>query len=96
MPRCKVRVEIDPRNLQRVCLAQTASVTVDAFPSTVIHAQVELINPVVSDRTLFTAGNEGRSPDAARVILSLENGGTNLPVGLPVTVLFDPCPKAAN
>jgi hypothetical protein len=41
-------------------------------------------------------GNEGRSPDVARIILSLQNGGTNLLVGLPVTVLFDPCPKAAN
>jgi multidrug resistance efflux pump len=92
----QVRAEIDPRNLQRVCLAQPASVTVDAFPSKVIHAQIELINPVISNRTLFTAGNEGRGPDVARIILSLENSGANLPVGLPVTVLFDPCPKAAN
>jgi HlyD family secretion protein len=92
----QVRAEIDPRNLQRVCLAQPASVTVDAFPSRVIHAQVELINPVISNRTLFMAGNESRSPDVARIILDLENGGTNLPVGLPVTVVFDPCPKAAN
>jgi hypothetical protein len=51
---------------------------------------------VISNRTLFTAGNEGRSPDVARIILSLENSGANLPVGLPVTVVFDPCPKAAN
>jgi multidrug resistance efflux pump len=92
----QVRAEIDPRNLQRVCLAQPASVTADAFSSIVIHAQVELINPVISNRTLFMAGNETRSPDVARIILGLENGGTNLPVGLPVTVLFDPCPKAAN
>jgi hypothetical protein len=69
---------------------------VAAFPNTVIHAQVELINPVISNRTLFMAGNEGRSPDIARIIPSLQNGGTNLPVGLPVTVLFDPCRKAAN
>jgi hypothetical protein len=92
----QVRAEIDPRNLQRVCLAQPASVSVDAFPSKVIHAQVELINPVISNRTLFTAGNESRSPDVARIILDLENDGTNLPVGLPVTVVFDSCPKAAN
>jgi hypothetical protein len=92
----QVRAEIDPRNLQRVCLAQPASVTVNAFPNIVIHAQVELINSVISNRTLFMAGNEGRSPDVARIILSLENGGTNLSVGLPVTVLFDPCPKVAN
>jgi HlyD family secretion protein len=92
----QVRAEVDSRNLQLVCLAQPAAVTMDAFPNIVIHAQVELINPVISDRTLFTAGNEGRSPNVARIILGLENGRTNLPVGLPVTVLFDPCPKAAN
>ncbi len=65
----QVRAEVDPRNLQRVCLAQPASVTVDAFPNIVIHAQVELINPAISNRTLFMAGNEGHSPDAARIIL---------------------------
>jgi HlyD family secretion protein len=92
----QVRAEVDPRSLQRVCLAQPASVTLDAFPSRVIHAEVELINPVISNRTLFMAGNESRSPDVARIILDLENGGTNLPVGLPVTVVFDSCPKAAN
>ena len=92
----QVRAEIDPRNLQRVCLAQPTSVTVDAFPNLVVHAQVELINPVISNRTLFLSGNEGRSPDVARILLGLENGGTSLPAGLPVTVLFDACPKAAK
>ena len=89
----QVRAEIDARDLPRVCVAQPATFTADAFASTPMQGQVESISPVISARTLFTASNETRAPDVGRVILRVENGGANLPSGLPVTVVFGPCPS---
>jgi multidrug resistance efflux pump len=89
----QVRAEIDARDLPRVCVAQPATFTADAFASTPMRGQVESISPVISARTLFTASNEARAPDVGRVILRLESGGANLPSGLPVTVVFGPCPS---
>jgi HlyD family secretion protein len=87
----QVRAEIDARDLPRVCVAQPATFTADAFASTPMRGQVESISPVISARTLFTASNEARTPDVGKVILRVENGGANLPSGLPVTVVFGPC-----
>jgi HlyD family secretion protein len=94
----QVQAEIDARDLQRVCLAQPATVTVNAEAKTVLAARVEFISPAISARTLFIAGNEGRTPDVARVFLTMEAGRSDLSTGLPVTVVFGPCPakKAAN
>jgi HlyD family secretion protein len=89
----QVRAEVDSRDVQRVCAAQPATVTVDAFTSPAVHAQVESISPVLSARTLFTAGKESRSSDVAQVILSFEGSRPNLPIGLSVTVQFGPCPS---
>jgi HlyD family secretion protein len=89
----QVQAEIDARDLQRVCLAQPATVTVNAAAKTVLAAHVEFISPVISARTLFIAGNDARSADVVRVILTLEAAGLgNLSAGLPVTVAFGPCP----
>jgi multidrug resistance efflux pump len=88
-----VRAEVDPRDLPRVCAAQPATVTVDSFPNPAIRAQVESIGLVMSPRTLAMASKEGGSPDVAQVVLTLENASPNLPIGLPVTVLFGPCPS---
>jgi HlyD family secretion protein len=95
----QVQAEIDARDLQRVCLAQPATVTVNAAANTALAAHVEFISPLISTRTLFIAGNEGRTPDVVRVVLTLEAADRrNLSAGLPVTVAFAPCPakKAAN
>src|SRR5271165_4995618 len=94
----QVLAEIDARDVQRVCVAQPATVSVNAEGRAVLAAHVEFVSPVVGARTLFTAGNEGRTPDVVRVILTLEAGRSDLSAGLPVTVVFGPCPakKAAN
>jgi multidrug efflux pump subunit AcrA (membrane-fusion protein) len=89
----QVRAEIDARDLPRACVAQPATFTADAFASTPMRGQVEPISPVISARMLFTTSNEARTPDVGRVVLRLENGGANLPSGLPVTVVFGPCPS---
>ena len=57
----QVRAEVDSRDVQRVCAAQPATVTVDGLTTPPIHAQVESISPVISTRTLFVAGKESRA-----------------------------------
>lgn len=89
----QVRAEVDSRDVQRVCAAQPATVTVDGLTTPPIHAQVESISPVISTRTLFVAGKEKQSPDVAQVILTIEGSRPNLPTGLSVTVQFGPCPS---
>jgi len=63
----QVRAEIDARDLPRVCVAQPATFTADAFGSTPMRGQVESISPVISARTLFTASNEARTPDVGKL-----------------------------
>jgi HlyD family secretion protein len=89
----QVQAEIDSRDLQRVCLLQPTTVTINAVAKTVLDAHVEFISSVVSTRTLFTAGGEARAPDVVRVILTLEASRSNFAAGLPVTVVFGACPK---
>ena len=89
----QVRAEVDSHDVQRVCAAQTATVTADGLTTPPIRAHVESISPVISTRTLFVAGKESRSPDVAQAILSLEGDRPNLPIGLSVTVQFGPCPS---
>jgi HlyD family secretion protein len=94
----QVKAEIDSRDLQRACLAQSATVTINAVTNTVLDAHVEFISPVITTRTLFMAGGEGRAPDVVQVILMLEASRSNLFAGMPVTIVFGPCAskKAAN
>jgi multidrug resistance efflux pump len=89
----QVQAEIDARDSQRLCLAQPATVTANAAAKTVLAAHIEFISPVISARTLFTAGNDARTADVVRVVLTLEAADRgNLSAGLPVTVVFGPCP----
>src|SRR5215467_11934683 len=47
----RVRVEVDPRDVARVCAGQPATVTAEAFPNLSIRAQVEAIGPMLTART---------------------------------------------
>jgi len=92
----RVRVEVDPRDLARVCAGQPATVTAEAFPNISMRATVEAISPVLTVRPLATAGAEARGKDVASIILSLEGGGPTLTIGLPVMARFGTCPPAPN
>jgi HlyD family secretion protein len=89
----RVRAEIELRDLGRVCVSQRAAVTAEAFPNTSIRAQVASISPEVTARTIATAGPETRPREVVDVMLNVEPGGPALPIGLPVMVRFEPCPK---
>jgi len=91
-----VRVEVDPRDVARVCAGQPATVTAEAFPNLSMRAKVEAISPVLTVRSLATAGAEARAKDVESIILSLEGGGPALPIGLPVAARFGSCPAGQN
>jgi HlyD family secretion protein len=89
----KVRAEIASRDFRRVCVGQRASVHGDGIARAGMPTRVETVNPVIGTRTLFPAGNEDRTPDVVRVILSFADASVGLPVGLPVNVQFETCPS---
>lgn len=89
----RVRAEVELRDLGRVCLAQSATVSAEALAKTTIRAQVASISPVVSNQGTAAAGADARGKDFVAVVLNLERGSPALPIGLPVTVRFDQCPK---
>jgi HlyD family secretion protein len=89
----RVRAEIELRDLGRVCVSQRAAVTAEAFPNASIRAQVASISPEVTTRTIATAPAETRPREVVDVTLNVEHGGPALPIGLPVVVRFEACPK---
>src|SRR6516164_7920387 len=54
----QVRVEVDVRDLARVCNEQSATVTAEPFPSVSMRAKVQAVSPAVSPRTLAAPGAE--------------------------------------
>jgi multidrug resistance efflux pump len=89
----RVRAEIDPRDLGRVCVAQTATVSAEPFPNQAIRAQVASLGPAVTMRTLTAPGPDARGGgDVVTAILDLDRASPVLPIGLPVSVRFAACP----
>ena len=89
----QVRVEIDLRDLARVCSEQPATVTAEPFPSLSVRAKVQAMSPAMSPRTLAAPGAEARGREVEPIILTLEGGPPRVPIGLPVTAHFGPCPS---
>ena len=86
-----VRVEVDPRDLARVCVGQSVTVKAEAFPNVTIGAKVEAISPVLTPRTFGSPWVEARGKDIEPVLLRLDRGGPDIPIGLPVTAYFAAC-----
>jgi HlyD family secretion protein len=89
-----VRAEVALADLPHVCLQQHATVAAEAFPNAAIQAHVVTISPEVS-RTTAAAGAASAhsdSSDAVAVVLTVDGGAPALPIGLPVSVHFEPCP----
>jgi multidrug resistance efflux pump len=89
----RVRADVEPRDLAHVCTLQNATVSADAFPNAAIHAQVASISPVVRTASSPGTGADVAAKDFVPVVLQLAHGGPALPIGLPVTVHFEPCPS---
>jgi len=89
----RVRAEVDVRDYPRVCPSQSAIVSAEAFPAAPIHAQVVAISPTAGSPSMTASGADARARSVVAVTLELARGGPPLPIGLPVTVRFDPCPS---
>ncbi|HEY7243269.1 MAG TPA: HlyD family efflux transporter periplasmic adaptor subunit [Xanthobacteraceae bacterium] len=85
-----VRAEIDLRDMARICLDQSATVTAEATPDAAMHAKVTAISPALRPRSIAATGPD-HGEEVQTVVLSLENNADALPIGMPVTVRFDPC-----
>jgi len=87
----QVRAKVDERDLAKVCLAQRAVVTSDAFPGVEVAAISEQMGAEVTHRARLHAD---RAETGARdVLLSLRDSASNWPLGLSVMVKFVACPK---
>jgi multidrug resistance efflux pump len=88
----RVRADIELRDLAHVCLLQSATVSAEAFPKTLFHAQVVSISPAVSPRSITRGPSDAQDRNVVSVILKIAPGDPVLPIGLPVTARFDHCP----
>jgi multidrug resistance efflux pump len=86
-----VRADIDLRDLPRVCLSQSASVTSDALPHRDIHAEVTVISLAVAPQPVTPATSQENQ--VIPVLLELAPNAPPLPIGSTVSVRFDPCPS---
>ena len=90
----RVHAEVDERDVGKVCLAQHAAVTADAFPGTEVAAVSEQLGGELTHRSLRATAAE-REGDAVRAVtLGLSGAAPNWPLGLRVLVKFANCPKA--
>jgi multidrug resistance efflux pump len=89
----RVRAEVALADLPHVCLQQHATIAAEAFPNAAMTAQVATIGAEV-DRSA-TVGATSDHPDssgAVAVVLTMDRGAPALPIGLLVSVHFEPCP----
>lgn len=88
----RVRAEVALADLPHVCVQQHATIAAEAFPNAAMQAQVVTISPEVSRTTAAGASAHPDSGDAVAVVLTMDRGAPALPIGLPVSVHFQPCP----
>ncbi len=92
--RRRVHAEVDERDVGKLCLAQHAVVTADAFPNTEVAAVSGQLGGELTRRSLHASAPE-REGDAVRAVtLGLKDGAPKWPLGLRVLVKFAACPKA--
>lgn len=88
----RVRAEVALADLSHVCTQQRATIAAEAFPNVAIAAQVTTISPEVSRPPAAPMSDNRDAKDAVPVVLTIDRGAPALPIGLPVTVHFEPCP----
>jgi HlyD family secretion protein len=96
--RARVRAEVSLGDLAKVCVQQRAAIAAGAFPDAAIGAQVSFISPEISrgssrDAGAAAAPANANPGDVVAVVLTVDQGAPDLPIGLPVTVHFDACPS---
>ena len=89
----RVRAEVALRDLSHVCLQQRATIAATALPGAAIQAQVASIRPTIGGAGLATTPGEASAGELVPIVLAIDPGAPALPIGLPVTVRFQPCPS---
>jgi len=88
----RVRAEVDERDLGKLCPRQVATITADGFPGVSLAATVYRINPGMGRRTVLSGDPAEKSDrDVREVMLSVDQGAQELPIGLRVVALFRQC-----
>lgn len=88
----RVRAAVALPDLSHVCPAQRATVAAAAFPHTAMQAQVAAISHEISRPAAAATAPGLDAKDTVAVVLTLNGDAPELPIGLPVTVHFEPCP----
>jgi multidrug resistance efflux pump len=89
----RVRADVALHDLANVCPSQNATVSAEAFPNAAIRGRVTTISSVVVAPSAAPQASDPAAKDFVAVVLNLQNDGPKLPIGLPVTVRFEPCPS---
>jgi HlyD family secretion protein len=87
-----LRVEIDERDLAKICLNQHAAVTSESFPGVQIDGVVQRISDEMTRRSLSSTDRTERN-EVREVLLALAEAGPKWPIGLRVSVRFAACPS---
>lgn len=90
----RVRAEVDERDVGKLCIAQHAVVSSDAFPGAEVAAVAEHLGGELTRRTQRAAAAERDGEAVRAVTLGLADAAPNWPLGLRVLVKFAACPKS--
>jgi ABC exporter DevB family membrane fusion protein len=87
----RVRAEVDERDVSSVHVGQRVTVTSDSFPSKSVSGTVTKLASIMGRKTVLT-GNpaEKEDRDVLEVTAKLDSSANAFPIGLRVTVQFQP------
>lgn len=94
--RMRVRAEVDELDIGQVVVGQRAEIVADAYRGQVWHATVEELARTMGRKSVKSVDPaEKGDRDVLEVVLTLDPGSPPLPIGLRVTVRWNPEPGPA-
>ena len=92
-----IRAEVDERDEGKACVGQHAVVTAPSLPGQQRDAVSESISDTTIPREKSTGGQGGKDEGEVRtVMLTLTDAKANWPIGLRVSIKFQPCSPEQN
>lgn len=87
-----VRVEVNERDVGKICVGQHAAVTAPSVPGAPREGRVESVAEEDGERAISNGPLPGRDDADVRMVkLTLTDANLNWPIGLRVSVRFQPC-----
>jgi HlyD family secretion protein len=85
----RVRAELDERDVPHVRLGQSVEIVIDASAGQRIKGRVTSLAPIMGRRHILTSDPADKSDrDVREVLINIDKGLNNLPIGLRVSVFF--------